>query len=201
MLNALRNAVALVERLTGAFENRCIDSEHAFERLMTDDALLARFVDVLAEDAKDQARLTAYATRFTAAIAAGKYDYVSPSLTATDFPESVFGTVGEGHVLAQPPATDKGCWTDTEIDAWLASADVAGKGLEPAPLVDLLAYGAEHPDAQREAPIVAWGSLSRSRRLACLGRRGAERDVYVGSRDGRLNGICRFLLRKVQPKS
>jgi hypothetical protein len=140
-----------------------------------------------------------YATRFTAAVAAGKYDYVSPSLTATEFPESVFGTPGEGLVLAQPRPTDEGYWTEAEIDAWLV--EKRKEGFEAATLADCLAYGAEHPDEQRNAPIVASGSLSRTGCVAFLGLIGDERSLYVGKRVGGWNDYCRFLLRKVQPKS
>src|SRR5262249_52227440 len=88
-----------------------------------------------------------YATRFDAALNAGKYARVSSFLIPVEFPEDVFGTVGEDHVLAQPPPTGKGWyWTKAEVDAWLASDEVAGKGLEAATLADLLALGAEHPE-------------------------------------------------------
>jgi hypothetical protein len=198
MLNSLRNTVTLVERLAGAFESRGVAAERAFGRIVSDDGLLARFADVLAEDAKDQAGLTAYATRFTAAIAAGKYDYVSDYLTPEQFPESVFGTVGEGHVLAQPPATDKGYWTEKDVNDWLA--EQVKQGFEPATLADGLAFGVQNPDAQRENPVVCWGSLSRSRHVACLGRHGVERDVHMYSRDVGWGSNYRFLLRKVLPK-
>lgn len=90
-----------------------------------------------------------YDTPFAELVAAGHYDYVSPDITEEHF------RVG---------------WGDRDIESFIVhlhlptSTDNVVKEMErhdlrPATMPELLAFGAQHPNSQREFPILALGSI------------------------------------------
>jgi|GEM_PF-6330299 len=81
--------------------------------------------------------------------------HFNPERAVGTFSDEVFGTLSADEcVLGQPPLKS-GFWTPTEIDEWLASEAVAGKGLEPAYLVDLMKW-AENNLGRGGGTICCW---------------------------------------------
>lgn len=150
-------------------------------------AEMAKFMVVRADDT--------YTARFAAALAACGFSYVDDLATAQNFPESIFGEVGEGHILAQPPKTKKGYWTEQEIDSWLAKR--AKEGYEAGTLADGLDFVAKNPQAHLDGHVVFWASVASGGGVSLLGGRDSWRDLFVGRRGEHRRHYCRFLLRKV----
>jgi len=130
-------------------------------------------------------------------VAAGKYDWINPEITAKHFPIKGKGTVETERVLVHlnRQATPK------QVEEHLAAQD-----LEPARIEHLLAFGAANPELQREFPIIALGSSwvrpDGDRDVPCLGRYGSERALRLiwDDPDDLWRESCRFLaLRKNQP--
>jgi len=130
-------------------------------------------------------------------VAAGKYDWINPDITAKHFPIKGKGTVETERVLVHlnRQATTK------QVEEHLAAQD-----LEPARIEHLLAFGAANPELQREFPIIALGSSwvrpYGFRDVPFLVRDGSERDLLLSwDAPGYLwPESCRFLaLRKNQP--
>ena len=72
----------------------------------------------------------------------------------------------------------------------------------PARFGHLLAFGTKNPDAQRNNPIIALGSVGEvdgHRSVACLDEGSSKRDLYLDGWDGGWLAYCRFLrVRKVK---
>jgi len=93
-----------------------------------------------------------YSKSLAEMIRAGNYDWVNSNITVKHFPIQ-----GQGQVEL-----------DIELvhyDRAMSSEDVIHdldqRGLRPATLLELLAFGAKYPEKQREFPIVALGSVWR----------------------------------------
>lgn len=82
-------------------------------------------------------------------LAAGKYGYVNPDITAKTFPvnPALYTTVG-----CKPFHFNKRMKTAKVFAA------IRAEGYEPDPIEKLLAYGEENPEEQRKYPIVGLGS-------------------------------------------
>ncbi len=144
---------------------------------------------------KAEEQTDAYKARFDAAIEACHFFWVNDYVTSANFPEPVFGEVGEGHVLAQPPKTEKGYWTEQEIDTWLKG--MAKEGYEAATLADGLDFVARNQEANRDGPVVFWASVSADGDVVSLDRRGGERSLRAIRRIVDWNDDYRFLLRRI----
>ncbi|MST04401.1 MAG: hypothetical protein EXS49_02440, partial [Candidatus Pacebacteria bacterium] len=80
----------------------------------------------------------------------GNYDWKDPAITAKNFP------LERRDEKRQVKGILVHYGRDMSTDAVLS--DLNAKGLRPAPIDELLALGAKHPDLQRKFPIVALGS-------------------------------------------
>ena len=120
-------------------------------------------------------------------IANGKYDYVNSDINQSNFPVS-----GNGKQEVVVELVHYG--RDMETDDVLK--DLESKGMRPAILPELLAFGATHTEKQREFPIVALGSVWRGRdggrRVPCLGRCGSGRWLRLYWDDEGWGDGCRF---------
>ena len=121
-------------------------------------------------------------------IAAGRYDKQNRDITQEHFPLQ-----GSGQIEVELHLVHLN--RDASTDSVLAELD--RRGLRPATLAELLAFGAKHPNLQKEFPIIALGSVWRhwggSRGVACLAGWGGERSLsldWLGHDWGR---CCRFL--------
>lgn len=120
-----------------------------------------------------------YSQSFADMIAAGKYDWVNPDITADHFP--ITGT-GKQEVRVELLHFNHYFNNGDEV---LAEIDKLGyRPYRPAKIKELLALGAVQPELQRQFPIAALGSIWRDaggfRGFACLDRDGTNRglDLY-----------------------
>ena len=120
-------------------------------------------------------------------IANGKYDYANSDITSGNFPMT-----GNGKQEVVVELVHFG--RDMESDAVIKEFEA--RGLRAAMLPDLLAFGATHPEKQREFPIVALGSVWQGRDgyryVPYLSRDGSERKLYLIWNDFRWSDYCRF---------
>jgi len=121
-------------------------------------------------------------------IAAGDYDWVN-----SDISEDHFLVRGQGKVELNPELIHYGKFMDSDDIV----RDMDNRGLRPATLPELLAFGATYPDKQREFPIVALGSVWRPwggiRCVACLCGAGSRRVLFLFVWGGFWHGGFRFL--------
>lgn len=82
---------------------------------------------------------------------AGQYDWFNPEINSLHFPAERKGTV---EVVMEIIQYDK---EQTEPDEVIR--DLNSRGMRPATIAELLAFGAAYPDMQRKFPIVALGSV------------------------------------------
>lgn len=127
-------------------------------------------------------------------VGAGRYDWKNEDITSEYFPD--IGELGDYELELVHVARD----ASTEE----AIAEIRSRGLEPAFIGMLLAFGERYPEIQRDFPVVALGSvcvLSRGFRYSpCLDVRGRERRLRLGWFGLGWGGHCRFLAfrRKVK---
>jgi hypothetical protein len=124
-------------------------------------------------------------------IAAGTYDWVNNNIPPRRFP-----IAGTGIVKFEPKLFhfDREISSEDVVKAIIA--DDRKNPWEPAKIEHLLAYGATFPEHQRQHPIVGLGSVAEvdsDRRVPCLDRDGAERDLYLYWWDRGWDGRYRFL--------
>lgn len=124
-------------------------------------------------------------------VKAGRYDSSDSDITAEHFPVNGTGTVEEEVVLIHFGRLIEGDDAEREMDAI---------GLEPSPIEETLAVGAQYPDVQRQFPVVGLGSSwAHPRGGVCvpvLGRWGDERELHLGRRAGGWDAFYRFLARR-----
>ena len=133
-------------------------SDEDIHRLATPDGkhLVEKFADLIvgvAKKAGDLLTVTVdYSRSLAQMIAAGKYDWVNDDITEKHFPMKGNGKVELNLELAH---------FNKYISSDDAIAELKKRGLRPATLWELLAFGAKFPETQREFPIVALGSVWR----------------------------------------
>jgi len=120
-------------------------------------------------------------------IAAGKYDWVNPDITADRFP-----VVGTGTKRFRTKVFDFGRLFSSEA----VIAAMKAETFLPGDHVHGLAYGAAFPEEQRKNPIACLGSHAQVdgfRRVVCLDGGGAGRSLRLVSWGGGWGGDWRFL--------
>jgi hypothetical protein len=120
-------------------------------------------------------------------IAAGKYDWVNPNITAGRFPVE-----GQGVVRLEPKLFHFGRYISSED----AVSAMKSEGFMPGGHVHGLSYGAAFPKEQLKYPIVCLGSVARvggDRCVVCLSGDGGRRFLYLGGWDGGWHDYWRFL--------
>jgi hypothetical protein len=129
-----------------------------------------------------------YAKSLAEMIAAGKYPYWNECITAENFPIMGEGSVNTEIVLVH--------FYRDNIEADDAVKELEQMGLRPATLPELLAFGAQYPDAQRESPIIALGSVCALsggvRHVPCLDYWQDRHELSLHYWDAGWNDIYRF---------
>lgn len=128
-----------------------------------------------------------YGLSFVEMIAAGGYDWKNGDITEERFPVKGIGKVERDVELVH---------YGYDISSEDAVKDLAKRGLRPATIEELLAFGTKYPDLQRKFPIVALGSSARVsvfRYVPCLCGSDARRDLYLYWCGDDWDGCCRFL--------
>ncbi len=120
-------------------------------------------------------------------IAAGNYDWVNGDITTQRFPHA---QDGQTEITVELIHFDRTISSEDAID------ELRHRGLRPATIAELLAYGARFPEEQRKFPIIALGSvagLGGGRDVPSLDGCGGGRDLGLDWWDGGWGGDCRFL--------
>jgi hypothetical protein len=119
-------------------------------------------------------------------VKAGNYDWVNNDITSEHFPMKRTGIEELSLHLVH---------FDRNISTEDALKKLDLMGLRPAELQELLSFGENYPDVQREFPIIALGSVWRSpagyRLVSFLGRGGSDRVLYLGWRGHGWGDVCR----------
>jgi len=90
-----------------------------------------------------------YGLSLTEMIAQGRYDWTNRDITEECFPVKGIGKVERGVELIH---------LGYDISSDDALKELTKRGLRPATIEELLAFGAKYPDLQRKFPIVGLGS-------------------------------------------
>lgn len=105
-------------------------------------------------------------------VRAGRYDYANSDVTAKNFPPQGKGTAQLDAVLVH---------LNRYVESEEVLAELEKVGLRAGTLQELLAFGVQYPNVQREYPIVALGSVWRDpygdRYVPYLWGRGSERHL------------------------
>ena len=131
-----------------------------------------------------------YGRTLQAMIKDGHYDWSNDDITHEHFPINR-GREEKDELKLTLFHPNRPIESDEAID------EMAKHGLRPATLPELLALGEEHPDLQREFPVIALGSVWQdrrgSRRCPCLGGGASERYLYLRCFGGGWGERCRGL--------
>ncbi|MBI4095051.1 MAG: hypothetical protein HY435_02570 [Candidatus Liptonbacteria bacterium] len=167
------------DKLVRALRERKVSDEQ-IHQLVTDDGdvPVGKIADALVaimEGAKNVFRLTLdYAHSVEEMVAAGKYNWTNSDITSKNFPTTQKGTAEVAIELVH---------LNRRVSSDNALCELDARGLRPATLPELLAFGAEYPEKQREFPIIALGSVWRNphgyRTVAYLVRYGSKRDLRL----------------------
>ena len=128
-----------------------------------------------------------YSQTLTEMILAGQYDWHNNDITECRFPHQQEGKVTLTPVLVH---------IDRNASTAEALAEIAKRGLRPATLAELLAFGATYPELQRKFPIVALGQsalIGGYPNVPVLCGDGRERGLDLVWAGLGWNGRCRFL--------
>lgn len=121
-------------------------------------------------------------------IAAGHYDWMNSDITAKHFPVS-----GGGQREVELELVH----LNREASTAYVLEELERRGLRPAKIAELLALGANHPELQKQFPIIAFGSVWRDpsglHYLPFLRGRSDERDLDLYDYDFHWPFKCRFL--------
>lgn len=120
-------------------------------------------------------------------VALGRYDWKNSDVNDKNFRAVGSGIVAYDLTLVHLNRNA----TDEEV-----ITEIARRGLEPAGLSHLLAFGEKYPDIQRQFPIVEMRDSCRnfgSRAVAYLYEYVGERDLNLYDLGGRWHSRCRFL--------
>jgi hypothetical protein len=175
-------------------------NDDALRLIIADEDLRGRLADLIMETQQEGSarlsyRITVDWTRSLAEmIAAGRYDSSNSAITEGHFPlpspenvseqsrhprRGAYRTPGEftddGAVEVEPVHLNRLMKTEEVL------AELDRRGLRPATLPELLAFGEKHPDVQRKFPVVALGSVwagpSGYRCVPCLSGYSGDRSL------------------------
>ncbi len=120
-------------------------------------------------------------------VVAGKYTYQNNDINDTNFPRTGAGTESTEIILVH---------FDKSISTEKALAELEKRNLRPADVQELLAIGEQHPEKQRQFPIICLGSVWQNsdgdRYVPCLGRNGSDRELDLGGVGFDWLDVCRF---------
>ncbi len=167
---------------------RKVGADRAFWSTLAHDEELFRKVVGLVKARPAFRILVDYSLPLEDMIRAGNYDWVGSSIIQ-NFPSNCdWGVHG---VTAELFHFDRTMNSDEAI------AEMEEQGYRPATIVELLAFGAEHPELQREFPIFALGSVSPShpgpRCVPYLSSASSKRHLGLARFDDRRRSYSRLL--------
>ena len=134
-----------------------------------------------------------YNQSFKDMVEAGDYKWVNRGITEKNFPINIKGKV-TGKILLILVHFNR-CMCSDQVLKKFAEHQLQ---LQPGILLGLLVFGAEHPDKQREFPIVAIGSVWKNQ-VPYIGQSSSKniRGLSLNSRDRKWGKRYRFLATKL----
>ena len=119
-------------------------------------------------------------------VAHGKYDWKDDNITTKNFPTT---RKGEANLVLELVHFNKALTSEEVLK------ELDKRGLRPAELHELLAFGEKYPDIQRQLPVIALGSVWQywdGDRYVPYLRDGGERDLDLYWIDYGWGEDCRF---------
>ncbi len=156
------------------------------QRLISDARLAKRVAKIIVD--KVFIVVVDYGQTLEEMIRAGRYDFVDSDIKAEHFPIR-----GEGKVQRSLVLVDLGYWPIGISDVL---DECKRRGLRPAGIEDLLAFGATFPEAQCKFIIMALGSIRRQGNyhfIPCLSGHKGWRELSSNMHGHGWRGRCRFL--------
>ncbi len=172
-------------------------ADEALMKVHTDKSLRRKIAALIAEAVKSVRETFTFTVDYSLSlpemIVAGRYDWTNGNINAANFPLSLPKGQVEGSVETKGELFHFNC----NIGSDEAIRLMDGDGYRPARIEELLAFGAKHPELQRQFPIIAlgsdWQSSLGGRSVACLRRSGAKRDLDLFWVEDDWTDPCRFL--------
>lgn len=138
-----------------------------------------------------------YSRPLAEVVAAGKYSYSNDNITEENFPTDK----GDPEVVGNPTGVNVTQAVLVHLDRVAKGDDVlAGlerQGLRPGTMFELAHFGEQHPEVQRQFPVVALGSVwadpDGRRCVGCLWEDGGHQGLGLGWYVGRWGASDRFL--------
>ena len=151
MGDLVRTPLSEVTSTLEALELHGVSQEH-LKRIRNDKAYAEQVASFIVRGGKgDVYPITVdYGLSLEQMIATGRYDWVNSDITSEHYP-----IVGTGTVALEGQLVHYGRNMSSEA----VLADLDQKGLRPATMAELLAFGAKYPELQRQFPIVELGSV------------------------------------------
>ncbi|MGH7311641.1 MAG: hypothetical protein ACREJV_00580 [Candidatus Rokuibacteriota bacterium] len=119
---------------------------------------------------------------------AGDYAYAHSCVTSENFPARHYGQVGPREIVLLE--------FDADVTATDAIAAAVGFGLERPVYEDALYFGVEHPDVQRERPVIflhdPWLGLFGRWDVLCLWNNAGRRELGLEGLDAVWGRTYRF---------
>ncbi len=188
-VSAAGKVFELIKKLSDEVRNLG-GSDEDLRRILSDSSLTRQLAElIVGSNANVFPLVIDYTQSLAEMVATGKYSAgaVNTNITEEHFPVET----GEANVQSVLVHLDR------TVDSDQVLRELDKRGLRPATMVELLAFGAQHPDAQRQFPIVALGSVwadpDDDRRVGCLWGRPASRELHLSWFDGQWGAHCRFL--------
>jgi hypothetical protein len=184
----------LVRVTVNALRERNGTVDH-LRRLLKEPELVNKVFDLIVEPMKEIeivfTVIVDYTKSLEAMIEDGHYDSKDSDITVDNFP-----VVGSSQVAVDLKLIRRGKNKSTTD----VLADLDRRGLRPATLPELLAFGAKYPDEQRKYPIIALGSIGacriNSRSVVYLIEDAGSRKLDVSSFECKWFSHCCFLAAK-----
>jgi len=162
------------------------------------ESLLAKFAQMLVGVARQIYNVMVDRTKtLSEMIKAGKYGWVNADITQEHFPVAGSCKKEEGFVLFH---------FNRNISSEKAITEIVQAGCEPGDIADLLAFGADQPELQRQFPIVAlnlksvWRGSGGDRHVPGLCGGSADRGLGLRCFEGDWDERYRFLARRKYQK-
>jgi hypothetical protein len=138
-----------------------------------------------------------YSRPLAEVVAAGNYSYASSNITEENFPTDK----GDPEVVGNPTGVNVTQAVLVHLDRVVDSDDVLAElerqGLRPGTMFELAYFGEQHPDIQRQFPVVAlgsvWTSPSGDRDVGYLWEDDDDRELSLDWYGNRWYAYYRFL--------
>lgn len=165
MASLVKTALSEIMATLEVLAQHGVDSE-GLTKIRKDDGLAKKIADLIAGVASKVSDLfpvtVDYSRSLKEMIAAGKYDWINDDITDKHFPMAK----GKAELNLELVHFNKYISSDDAI------AELKMRGMRPATLWELLAFGEKFPEKQREFPVIAlasvWRHFSGGRRVPCL---------------------------------